>query len=235
MTHQSMTESTRRELLNLTESELQLKSGSLDRTRKHLKLIKDVKRTFGISTSELKDISRLLEFKMLIEFISLDLSTATRFYLQAEYQYEGVFSLRSFIVVINEGYKKIYNFKRLNEKGAEILRDRNKSFWIKEINRIVESRENPKLKLNYTELTIMLDNYHKNNFDGIKEQRDLFIHYDMDLVKVYDTLSKLNSEVVFKKYIPFYELLERLIRFSHELLVSYQIKELKSTPPNNMS
>jgi len=193
MTKQLMTERTRRELLQLTESDLQVKAKSLDRTRKHLKLISAVTRTFGVSTTELADISRLLEFKMLIEFIFLDLNAATRNYLQAEYQYEGIFSLRTFVVVINEGYKKIYSFKKLNERGDEILRERNKSFWIKEINRIVQTRGNNDLKLRYSELTIELDNYYDKNFDGIKEQRDLSIHYDMDLTKVYDTLSELRS------------------------------------------
>lgn len=235
MVNQPVTEETRKELIQLTEIDLQVKSESLDTTRKHLKLINDVTRKFGFSTSELTDISRLLEFKMLVEFISLDLTTATRTYLRAEFQYEGIFSLRSFIVVINEGYKMIYNFKKVNNKGDEILRERNKSFWIRDINRIVENRGNQQLKQNYTDLTNQLDKYYDNNFDGIKEKRDLSIHYDKNLVKVYDTLSELNSEVIFKKFIPFYQLLEQLFRFTNELIITYQIKELNDNPSNSVS
>ena len=228
MSKQSITEQTRKELLELTEKDLEVKSKSLDRSREQVQLIATITKAFGTSTPELNDLSRLLEFKMLIGFISLDLTTSTRSYLRAEFQYEGLFALRSFIVVINEGYKKIYHFKRTNSNGDEVLSDRNKSFWMKDINRIVSSRSNDGLTEKYNNLTGDLDTYYENCSDGIKELRSLSIHYDEKLIKLYDSISELNSEVIFKKFIPFYELLDQLFIFTHELFMTFDLKKYEN-------
>ncbi len=226
MTKKLLTEETRQLLLKLTAEELLKKSKSLDETSKHLSYIKNSSEVLKTSNCQLDEISRILEFKMLIGFISLDLTSSTRAYLKAEYQYEGLFSLRQFIVVINEGYKKIYNFKNLNQDGIEQLGNRKKSFWIKDIGEIVNKKSNSFLKEKYSNLTSDLNNYFDKNFEGIKEQRSLSIHYDDSLIKVHDMITKLNAETIFKKFIPFYKLLDKMFFFSHELIMSYKFQSL---------
>lgn len=215
-----LTEDTRLELLNDTEKELLKRSKSLDSSSKLLLNVRRMTSTFNISKPEIEELLKLLEFKILINFISLDLTSCTRAYLKADYQYEGVFALKQFMIIINEGYKKIYNFKTVNSKGEQIVRNRNNSFWVKNIGGIVI--KNPHLLCKYNEITKELDDFFDNNFEGIKEQRDLSVHYDDNLIKVYQMLLKLNGENIFKKTIPFYKLLNKMFIFTHELIMSYQ-------------
>ncbi|MEM9650031.1 MAG: hypothetical protein AAF969_16250, partial [Bacteroidota bacterium] len=201
------TKETRLTLIKYTADEIVKRSNSLEQTRKQIQLIEKTKKFFGLTSKDLNDISRILEFKILIGLISLDLTTSVRAYLKAEYQYEGQFFLRQFAVVINEGYKKIYNFKKSNPDGTAVSGNRAKSFWVKEIGSMVNERNNINLFNRYSELTKELDRYFELNFEGIKEKRDLSIHYDKDLLKVYEMIVNLNSESLIKKFIPFYELL----------------------------
>lgn len=223
MTKKLLTEETRQALLKLTEEELEKKSKFLEQSRKHLLLVKNTE-SLITPNKELVEFSKILEFKMLIGFISLDLVSNTRAYLKAEYQYEGLFSMRQFIVIINEGYKNIYNFKTVNSKGIEILKNRNKSFWVKDIGEIIKSKSDNELKKKYFFLTTELDTYFNDNFQGIKDQRNLSVHYDNNLIKVYDMITNLNAEAIFKKYIPFYKILREMFIFLHELVMSYQVE-----------
>lgn len=143
-----------------------------------------------------------------------------------------MYSVRQIIVIINEGYKKIYNFTTINKNGDEIVRDRNQSFWIKDIGGMIVKDLNH-FENQYNELTIKLENYLKNNFEEIKEQRNLSIHYDRVPTKVYDMLNQLNFEEIFKKLIPFFDILNQMFDFTHVILKGYNEKsEIKKQKTN---
>ena len=229
-----LSDETKAELLRNTEFEIIEKTKSIDETRNYLIAID---KTFGLlqeRNTDLENIERLLEFRLLIGLLILDLTTSTRIYLNAKYKYEGLYSIRQIIVIINEGYKKIYNFKKTNSNGDEIIRDRKKSFWIQDIGTIIE---NDLFELNgkYSELTNELEIYFENNFNDIKGQRDLSIHYDRKPTKVYDMLTKLNIESTFKKLIPFFQILNNMFDFTHDILMSFNDQANSKKECNLMS
>ncbi len=166
---------------------------------------------------------RLLEYRLFIGLLILDLASAMRIYLNAKFQYEGLFSARQIIIIINEGYKKIYNFIIQNDIGDKITRYRNRSFWVKNIGAIIEE-DLPSLQKEYDLLTDKLESYLNVNFDDIKEQRDLSIHYHENPLKVYDMFLKLDVEETFKRLIPFWDILNKMFDFTHQIVLNYADK-----------
>jgi hypothetical protein len=169
------------------------------------------------------NINHLLKYRLFIGIIILDLAAAIRIYLNAKLQYEALFSVRQIIVIINEGYKKIYNFILKHDKGIDIEKYRKNSFWVKNIGEIIYL-DLPDLQQEYDSITIELERYLIMNFDGIKDQRNLSIHYDENPVRVYDMLLKLDIEETFKKLIPFLGILNRMFDLTHLLVLRYNEK-----------
>lgn len=205
-------------LFNKTELQIISLTKHVVQTSDFLKKIEKIRLKFPEENQNLKILENILEFRLLLGIIILDLTSSTRIYLNSKYQYEGLFSIRQIIVIINEGYKKIYNFKQSNSNGFEIIRYRNDSFWVKEIGNIIENKYS-ELKKDYYEITNELDIYFEQNFDNIKEQRDLSIHYDRKPLKVYQMLSKLEVESTFKKMIPFLNILNKMFDFTDKLII----------------
>ena len=221
-----MTDKTREEILKYTELNLMQQSKSLDNAYRLSRIIIGTNEFLRLSNTDLDKIATLLKFRMLVGFISLDLTIATRNYMQSEYQYEAIFSLRQFYVVINEGFKKIYHFP-LNEKGEQNPNNRINSMWIKEIGEIINKQPNETIRTAYKRLTSSLDDYYDSHFQDIKDIRNLSIHYDEDLLKVYEKLGQLNGETTIKKFMPFYQILTQLFIFSHDVIVTFGPSELR--------
>ena len=168
-------------------------------------------------------LRNLLNFRIIIGIINLDLCSATLIYLRGKFQYESISASRQMIVVINEGYKKIYNFIMKSEKGDENSKYRNNSFWIKEIGQIINSHL-PECKQHYDDITKKLDNYLNVNFEILKAQRDLSVHYDKEPMKVYKMLVELDIEDSFKKLIPFLDILNEIFAFTQLLADGFRKK-----------
>lgn len=220
-----ITEETKNNLLNSTELKIISITKSVDEARRLLTGIEKahsfmLKRNISI---KLENFEHLLEYRMLIGLLTLDLATAMRMYLNAKFRYEEIFATRQIIVIINEGYKKVYNFIIKDSKGNYITKYREESFWIKDIGGIIEN-DLPILKQEYVTLTSELESYFKTNFDNIKTQRNLSIHYDKKVVKVYDMFSKLDSEDIFKKMIPFLDILNKMFEFTIQIVLNYKEK-----------
>jgi len=62
------------------------------------------------------------------------------------------------------------------------------------------------------------------NFEILKMQKDLPIHYDKEPIKVYGMITKLDIEESFKKLIPFLGILNDLFAFTHQLAFGFQKK-----------
>lgn len=220
-----MTEETKTKILKNTESKIIETTKIIDEVRRLLKTTGDIhifmsQKNIPINLDNLKS---LLEYRMLMGLLILDLASAMRIYLNAKFRYEELFSARQIIVIINEGFKKIYNFINKNMEGVEITKHRKDSYWIRNIGAIIE-RDLPHLQKEYDYLTVELENCLKLNFDVIREQRDLSIHYDKNPAKVYDMLLKLDIEETFKKMIPFLDILNKMFNFTDQLVYGYKEK-----------
>lgn len=213
-----MTEETKKKLLSSVEDRLNRLTTEVDRLNKTyatLTLSQKFIDKEGLDVN-FTGIKKLLDYRLFIGILTLDLCTAMLIYLRAKFQYEGIYSSRQIIVIISEGYKKIYNFVQENEQGDLIKKNRNNSFWIKEIGYII-TNELPQYQDSYNRLTEQLDNYLSINFNVLKSQRDLSIHYDKEPIKVYDMISKINIEETFNKLSPFLNILNEMFVFTSEL------------------
>lgn len=212
-----MTEETKLRLKESVELRLNELTGEVNRIGKMIKDLQVAEEELKLSLAGHKN---LLEYRLFIGLLNLDLCTAVLIYLRANFQYEGIYSARQIIVIISEGYKKIYNFVIKNEKGGLITKYRNDSFWIKEIGKEVLC-DLSQYKPQYDLITEKLDKYLEVNFDLLKTKRDLSIHYDKNPIKVYNMMSELNIEETFKKLIPFLEILNEMFAFTYVLSQGY--------------
>ncbi|HSV87228.1 MAG TPA: hypothetical protein VLH61_01145 [Bacteroidales bacterium] len=224
-----MTKETEAKLIDNTEKSIEYVSKAIDEVRGFLRKkakAMEFLESHNINTENetFETMEKMLEYRMLIGIIFLDLASATRAHLNSKFTYEKLFSMRQIIVIINEGYKQIYNFVRENENGDLITRDRNKSFWHKDIRNVVTNAL-PELTNEYDNLTQKLEKYFNDNFSSIKEQRDLSVHYDKVASKVYDMSVGLNVEQTFLKMSPFLGILTEMFRFTEKMALIASIKE----------
>ncbi len=233
MKHIPMSKETEARLIKNAELSIVYVAKAIDEVRFLLKKMKTVQRFIGEhgldSENEVfLEMEKMLEYRMLIGIIFLDLASVTRAHLHSKFTYEKLFSLKQIIVIINEGYKQIYNFVRVNDNGDLITRDRNKSFWYKDIGNVID-KSLPELTTEYNNLTQKLENYFNNNLSSIKEQRDLSVHYDKEASRVYDMTVGLNVEDTFLKLSPFLGILTEMFHFTEKMALTSGIKEKKKT------
>jgi hypothetical protein len=171
------------------------------------------------TSNEILHLIRLSEYRLLIGLIWLDIASSIRVYLKAELKYEGIYASKQLIITINEAYKKIYNFIQVKEE-KEILKDRNSSFWIKDIGKLI-TENLISLEQQYNDITIDLDSYFNEHFKDSKTNRDLLVHYDNEPSKVYDLLTSLDIEEIFQKVIPFINILKKMVDFTKDILIEF--------------
>lgn len=174
---------------------------------------------------ESDSFKNILNFKMFLGIVGLDLCASLLIYINGKSRYEGIFSCRQIIVIISEGYKKLYNFTRENEKGDIISKYRNRSFWVRSIGKLVDSKYET-LKPKYDSITQKLDDYLNINFDLLYTQRNLSIHYDEDPTLVYNMIVDLDVDETFKKLAPFMDIINNMFLFINDLVTELG-KEIK--------
>jgi len=229
MKHIPMTEETKSKLIESTELGIEHVSKSVDEVRSFIKKVKLMtdfiaESEFNIEDKIFDNIEKLLEYRLLIGLIYLDLASAMRAHLNSKYNYEKLLSIRQIIVTINEGYKQIYNFTKINERGDTVTKYRKKSYWYEDI-RVIINESIIELKPEYDSLTKKLDDYFDENFEAIKEQRDLSVHYDRKASKVYDMIVSLDVENTFKKLSPFLAITTEMFRFTEKMASISKVKE----------
>jgi hypothetical protein len=229
MKHTPMTKETKSKLIESAELGIEHVSKSVDEVRNFIKKVKLMtdfitENEFSIEDKIFDNIEKLLEYRLLIGLIYLDLASAMRAHLNSKYTYEQLLSIRQIIVTINEGYKQIYNFVKVNENGDSVTRYRKKSYWYEDI-RVIINESITELKPEYDFLTKKLDDYFAENFEAIKEQRDLSVHYDRKASKVYDMIIQLEVEVTFKKLSPFLAIITEMFLFTEKMASISQGKE----------
>ncbi len=220
-----LTAETKASLLINTEMMISEISSAVDQAHQFIERTEKIHSVLSEKNNNIPfiNINHLLKYRLFIGILILDLATAIRIYLNAKLQYEALFSVRQIIVIINEGYKKIYDFISKDGKDADKNRNRNNSFWVKNIGEIIKL-DLPDLQQEYDSITIELEKYFNINFEEIKDQRNLSIHYDKNPTRVYDMLLKLDIDETFKKLIPFLAILNRMFDLTHLLVFGYNEK-----------
>jgi len=158
--------------------------------------------------ADLKFMNDILSFAIHISFLYCDLAASIRHYLSAELEYEKRYAVKQLNVIMIEGYKRIYGFSKDNIKD---------SFWIKSLKPICESIS-PEYTKKYGDFTNMIIALGECGiFD--KDNRDIVVHYNSNVEKVYELLILLNADTECIKVAKFLSFLEELIRFCSEIIV----------------
>lgn len=134
-----------------------------------------------------KELSDMLALHLHVLFVILDLSTALRVYLNAKIPYEERYALRQMNVIMVEGFKRIYGFGNAIKKSL--------LYNVRpEINSITATD-----RYGYNVIIENLVNLGESeNLD--KGSRDLSIHYDADVNKVYEMIIGItDAEVIVRK------------------------------------
>ncbi|MBP3944404.1 hypothetical protein J5U18_12720 [Sphingobacteriaceae bacterium WQ 2009] len=154
-------------------------------------------------------IKNILEYRMFLGIVNLDLHTVTLLYLKSNYNYEKIYATRQIVVIIYESFKKIYDFE-VNLKGAP-NRNRKKSFWVKIIKPLI-IKEFPNFLDEYLQINKELDAIHlKLNNEHLI--RSLSVHYDHKIIKVYNMIINMDIEGKFKNLIEFQKILSNMSKF----------------------
>lgn len=165
---------------------------------------------------DFSNYKRLLEYRLLVGLLYLDLLTSVRIYLKADFRYEELYSTRQVNVIITEGFKQIYHFNGVGRK---------KTFWANDIKKIID-KDLIGLKSEYDTLTIKIEDYSSKflNDKSIKEKRDLSVHYDEKPSKVFDMMIKLDISVVYPYMLQFVDILKDMFEFTNKIVFSYNEK-----------
>ncbi|MET3126514.1 hypothetical protein ABID42_001616 [Arcicella rosea] len=219
-----MTEEAKSQLQNNIERRLNELTSDIDDLNRQYSILETCRKSINCTDDVyFENLQNLLNFRLIVGIINLDLCAAILIHLRAKFQYESIYSSRQIIIIICEGYKKLYNFIIEKDNGDKVSKYRNNSFWIKEVGTVVHEIL-PEYQSQYDLITQQLDNYLSVNFETLKVQRDLSIHYDKEPIKVYEMLSNLDIEETLKTMIPFLAILNSMFSFIFEITKGFEQK-----------
>lgn len=235
---QPLTEKTKLEILSYSQLNIRMTSENLILLRQQIRQIKQIDKIqeelfdHGLEIAEFENHSRkLAEYSILLGLISQDLACAYRNALKAEEDYEHQYATKHIVIIINEGFKKIYNYVWKNQKGDLQTKDRNKSLWKKDIGMLV-SNHFPHLRTEYDRITSELDKFDDFTLKDMKNLRNIFVHYDDIPSKAYDEIYNISLETVSKKAISFMKILLQMFEFS--LLLNQEYSPLLEARTENI-
>ncbi len=168
----------------------------LMRTKKSL-----AEKQLTITPSNYDTLIALINTLTHICYVTANMQTAYRQYLSAKIPHEERCAIASLNVFMNEGYKRMYGYRKLIKE----------SFWIDKIGAICDMLQ-PEYQTEYTQLKDELVAIGRSDvFD--KDSRDFYTHLDVDVDKVYNMLINLNAEVTTNRAIEFIEMFNKLLSF----------------------
>lgn len=187
-----------------TIAKLIMNSGlAVDELYKALKVELAVRTLMDDHTPQLYFLTQ--ELQNGVKFMLMDIGVLCRAELSVDNIYEKRFYLKNIQASISEGYKLIFNFGKL----------RKKSLWKKLMMKISEE-ENKELINESIEIDKNLEIFGNTEID--KELRDLTLHYDDEMIKVYQkTLSIDSEEKVMQTVCRFWKLLQDIILFTYKV------------------
>lgn len=145
------------------------------------------------------------EIRTGIRFILLDIGVSCRALFQTNEVYEKRFHLKNILASISEGYKVIMNFGKSRKYALWNLLEGELSL----IN-------NPDLIDSFNKIKLLLIEFGDNRID--KDIRDLTLHYDDAMIKVFEKTVSLNSEdAVIRLLCDFWDILQDTLNFTYTL------------------
>lgn len=213
---QPLTEKTKQEMLKYSRLNIQMTSKNLTLLRERVRQIDKFQQELhehGLEISDYEHHSRkLAEYSILLGLISQDLWCAYGNALKADEDYEHQYATKHIVIIINEGFKKIYNYVWKNEKGDLQTKDRNRSIWKKDIGMIITNHL-PHLEKEYLRLTSELEQFDDLTLKAMKNPRNIFVHYDDTPSKAYDEIYNTSIKNVSQKAIEFIKILHQMFEF----------------------
>lgn len=128
-----------------------------------------------------QSISDIISLHMHVLYLLMDLSAAYRIYFSALIPHEERFAIQQLNVIMVEGYKRLYGF---NSKIKESL-----FYKVNPLRNIITSTDIDGYKKVEHEL---IEFGNGSNLD--KDARDVSVHYNTDVMKVYDMLVSIDAE-----------------------------------------
>lgn len=179
--------------------------------KSQVQLTKILKSKIGNSYASIekeKVLSILMSLGNYAQYLNLELISVLRSCFRAKHPTERRYNLKFINIVILEGYKHLYGYKRLIKK----------SLWysVSTLSEIINEEE---FINDYLTLDKKIKQFGNDAITN-KEQRDLGVHYDLDPIHVYDMLKELDEEEEVQRVLQFVDLLDRILSFS----IKYQSK-----------
>ena len=140
-----------------------------------------------------------------IRFILMDIGVSCRALFQTNYAYEKRFHLKNVLASISEGYKAIMNFGK----------SRKYALWNLLEEELIHIG-NSDLIDGFNKIKLQLIEFGDNRID--KDIRDLALHYDDAMIKVFEKTASLNSEEdTMKLLCEFWAILQDMLKFTYTL------------------
>ena len=140
-----------------------------------------------------------------IRFILMDIGVSCRALFQANYAYEKRFHLKNVLASISEGFKAIMNFGK----------SRKYALWNLLEEELIHIG-NSDLIDGFKKIKLQLIEFGDNRID--KDTRDLTLHYDDAMIKVFEKTASLNSEEdTMKLLCDFWAILQDMLKFTYTL------------------
>ena len=138
-------------------------------------------------------------------FILMDIGVSCRALFQTNYAYEKRFHLKNVLASISEGYKAIMNFGKSRKNALWNLLE-------EELSHI----GNSDLTDSFKKIKLQLIEFGNKRID--KDIRDLTLHYDDAMIKVFEKTASLNSEEdTMKLLCEFWAILQDMLKFTYTL------------------
>lgn len=145
------------------------------------------------------------DIKICIRFILMDIGVSCRALFQANFVYEKRFHLKNILASISEDFKVIMNFGK----------SRKYALWNLLEDELVHI-DNSDLIDSYNKIKLRLIEFGDNRID--KDIRDLTLHYDDAMIKVFEKTASLNSEEdIMRLLCDFWAILQDMLNFTYTL------------------
>ena len=187
---------------------------NIEQSTKELDFIHNLKE---ILTKNEVSFSDILSLHMHVLYITMDLSVAFRFYLSAQIPHEERFAIQQLNVIMVEGYKRLYGYNSGIKTSL--------FYKVNPKQNTITSKDCDGYRRVEKEL-VKLGN--SSNLD--KDARDISVHYDTDVMKVYNMLVSIDAEETTQKVISCLDVLKSLTTY----LCNVEDMFLKSIPKRNI-
>jgi hypothetical protein len=186
------------------ESAIQSHAQRLDTFIRQQSLPELIKQKFkDINSDSINPIYRLIEIQktaIQLTYLYIDLASATKAFISSEYTIEKQLSLKQINIIIYEGYNKLYG---LNGESED-------SFWQKYICPIALENEDDSISDEFNSINQELQTL-KEKVETFDKQRQLSVHLDKGIPKVYSMLHNLNPVKEMQKALLLLNILPKIL------------------------